>query len=132
MADTASSADMMDRPNFLCPEILHPGQTGCKYVDVVDRLERVEKVANGHTETLIKVEAYGSATVFWAKVIASLIAILGVAAAIYFGSLEARARAVGILHPKIIVAAPSNPEYAHNRNLPQDAGNQAAYLYRSK
>ena len=91
MADN-NSDEMLSRPNFLCPEIIHPGQTGCKYIDIARRVESIEDIANGHTQTLTRVEAYGEATAFWAKCIAGLIAILGVAAAIYFGTLEARGK----------------------------------------
>ena len=92
------SDEMLSRPNFLCPEILHPGQTGCRYTDIARRVESIEEIANGHTQTLTRVEAYGEATAFWAKVVAGLIAILGVAAAIYFGSLEARGKSGMLRH----------------------------------
>jgi len=104
MDHIGSKPEALSGSNFLCPEVLHPGQTGCKYVDVVDRLERVERLATSHTETLIEIKAYGKATSFWMKAIAGLVAAIGVAAAIYFGSLEARGKA-GMLRPQPGVAA---------------------------
>jgi hypothetical protein len=92
--------------NLLCPEVLHPGQTGCKLSDLSKRVENIEALANEHTETLTRVEAYGEATAFWAKVIAALIAALGVIASIYFGTLEARSKSM-ILLPKTTLSEPT-------------------------
>ena len=112
-AESPNSSEMLSRPNFLCPEILHPGQTGCRYTDIARRVENIEELANGHTQTLTRVEAYGEATAFWMKVVAGLIAALGVAAAIYFGSLEARGKSELLKR--------QGQTYTVRANPPQDA-----------
>jgi hypothetical protein len=84
-------------------------------VDVSLRVASIEKIANGHTDTLTRVEAYGEATAFWMKVVAGLIAALGVAAAIYFGSLESRGKSELLRHQR------NSQTYTARANTPQIA-----------
>jgi hypothetical protein len=117
MASEDTADEVLGRPNFLCPEVLHPGQTGCKLSDLSKRVENIEALANEHTQTLTRVEAYGEATAFWAKAIAALIAAIGVAASIYFATLEVRSKSM-ILLPKTTLVEPSQIVHL---NQPQDA-----------
>ena len=116
MAEVDSSAEVLSRPNFLCPEILHPGQTGCKFSTLEERVANIEDIANGHTITLTEVKAYGKATVFWTKVIAWLVGTLISIAVLYFSTLEARKKT------ELIVPKTTGQVYSANNHLRQLAG----------
>jgi len=110
--------EVLGLSNLLCPEVLHPGQTGCKLSDLSERVKNIEILANEHTQTLTRVEAYGEATAFWAKVIAGLVAAIGVAASIYFGTLEARNKSM-ILWPKTTHSEPTQIGYISTPQVAQ-------------
>ena len=110
---------------FFCPEIIHPGQTGCKFNALAERVENIETIANGHTITLTRLEAYGQATAFWAKFAAWLVGVLIALAVAYFASLEARGKII-VLHPPPTIKG----EVLHAHNTQREANFNKIYAVR--
>ena len=105
MADNRCPTGNPERPIY-CAEFLNPERSGCKAIDLEERMTTVEHAMNGspdHPEAgiryqLFEIKAYGRATTFWAKLVAWVIITFILSMTAYIASLELRGKTGMLIH----------------------------------